>query len=155
MITFRNLLTCLLLLVNNIVLADDYAYLTIVQTNEATHFEVGNINKITFDKTDMILHLTNGTEQKLPLETLSKMFFSTSPTSISTLSNEKSNFTLRDGNLYVENLKADYINIYDLSGKVIHSVKAQDAQKGIRLDGIIKGTYIVKAGTEAKKFTNK
>lgn len=155
MITFRNFITCLLLTVSSVVLADDYAYLTIVQTNEATHFEVGNINKITFDETDMILHLTNGTEQKLPLKTLSKMFFSADPTNISTLDNEKSNFTVRDGKLYVDNLKGDYINIYDLSGKVIRSVKAQDAQKGIKLDGMIKGTYIVKAGTETKKFTSK
>ena len=49
----------------------------------------------------------------------------------------------------------NYINIYDLSGKVIRSIKAQDAQKGIKLDGMIKGTYIVKAGTETKKFTSK
>ena len=153
--TMRTILAAMLLTFCGTAFADDYAYLTIAQNSGETNYEISAINKITFDETNMILNLTDGTHQKLPLANLSKMFFTSDPTGISTAAAEKSNFSLRDGMLYVDSEQADTITIYDMNGKAIRTVSAQEAQKGVSVSGLVKGVYLVKAGSQAKKFMNK
>ena len=153
--TIRTLLAVLLLTVSAHMTADDYAYLTIAQTSGETNYEISAISKITFDETNMILNLTDGSQQKLPLASLSKMFFQNDPTAISTIGAEKSSFSLRDGMLFVDGQQTGSITIYDMSGKAVRTVSAQEAQQGVSVSGLVKGVYIVKAGSQAKKFMNK
>lgn len=153
--TIRTLLAALLLTVSAHMTADDYAYLTIAQTSGETNYEISAISKITFDETNMILNLTDGSQQKLPLASLSKMFFQNDPTAISTIGAEKSSFSLRDGMLFVDGQQTGSITIYDMSGKAVRTVSAQEAQQGVSVSGLVKGVYIVKAGSQAKKFMNK
>ena len=56
--------------------ADDYKYLTVDQNSGEVSFEVSNISKITFDATNMVLHLADGKTQQLPLAAPSQRFSS-------------------------------------------------------------------------------
>ena len=58
----RNLFACLLLMVSSVVLADDYAYLTVVQTGAQTNFSINNIKNITFDDNYMQLNFNDNTQ---------------------------------------------------------------------------------------------
>jgi hypothetical protein len=150
------MMTALLITVSSVAFADNYAYLSIVQTNEQTNYEISKISKITFDESNMVLNLTDGTQQKLPLANLSKMFFQADPTGISTIGTEKSNFSLRNGMLYVEGQQTGNVTIYDMNGRAVCTATAQEAQKGVSVSGLVKGVYIVKVGSQpAKKIMNK
>lgn len=75
----RYILLTLTIAIGMPVMADDYKFLSISQTDNVATVEVDNIDKITFDTADMVLHLSNGTEQRFPLANLSKM---SSPTTL-------------------------------------------------------------------------
>lgn len=152
----RNLFASLLLLVSSVVLADDYAYLTVVQTGAQTNFSISNIKNITFDDSNMLLNLNDNTQQKLPLSELSKMFFSnTGETGIMSVGSQQSAFSLKDGVLHIKGAKGSNVTIYDMSGKAVRNVTVREDDTQVNLSGLTKGAYIVKVGAEAKKFMNK
>ena len=86
--TIRTILAAMLLTISGTVFADDYAYLSIEQTSGVTSYSISSINKITFDESNMVLNLTNGTQQKLPLAGLSRMFFQADPSGVTTIGAE-------------------------------------------------------------------
>ena len=144
----------LLLAVCSTVMADDFAYLTIAQTDSQTDFALSNISKITFDTQNMVLHLSDGQEAKLPLSGLSKMFFSNNSSGIATVS-KTSTITIKDGMLRVTAPKGSVISVFDTSGKALRSTNARNTETEISLSGMQKGVYIVKVGSETKKVLNK
>ena len=84
--TIRTFLASLcLFLCSASAVADSYQYLTVSGSGGETSFSVSSIKKITFDTADMVLHLSDGTEQRLALSGLEKMFFASSPSRLKTL----------------------------------------------------------------------
>ncbi|WP_027455952.1 T9SS type A sorting domain-containing protein [Xylanibacter brevis] len=148
----RSLITALLLTVSTQMMADNFAYLTVSQDGAASNFEVSKINKITFDASDMILSMTDGTTQRLPLSGLSKMFFSAGDLTSITSQNMASKFELRDGVLRIEIAKGERCTIYDLKGEEIF--KANESVT-LSANSLKKGVYLVKIGNEVKKILNK
>ena len=63
----RHILAVIAILTSGTSFADSYQYLTISKTGSETSIEVNQIQKITFDATDMILTMKDGAEQKMPL----------------------------------------------------------------------------------------
>ena len=148
----RSLLAALLLMVSAQMMADNFAYLTVSQSGSATNFEVSKIDKITFDASDMVLSMTDGTTQRLPLAGLSKMFFSDGDlTSIAT-QNMGSKFELSDGILRVQVAQGERFALYNIKGEEIF--KANESVT-FNVSSLKKGGYIVKIGNEAKKILNK
>ena len=153
----RYMLAVLLLLVGVTAFADDYAYLSIVQTGEQSEVSISNIKNITFDDTNMIINLTDNSQQKLPLAGLSKMFFTNESTGIQSVaaSAKQSNFVLKDGVLHVTGAQGANISVFDVNGKAVRSVTASKAETEINLSGLTKGIYIVRVGNQTKKVMNK
>jgi len=144
----------MLLAISSAAAADNYAYLTISQTEGDADYAVSNISKITFDTQNMMVHLTDGSEAKLPLAGLSKMFFSNSSTGIATLT-APAQISLRSGVLRVNAPQGSIVTVYDMGGKAVRTVTATRAETEVNLSGVQKGVYIVKVGSETKKIMNK
>jgi hypothetical protein len=154
--TLKNIMMALLLTVSGTAMADDYAYLTIDQTGGETSFAVSNIAKITFDANNMVLHLTDGTQTTLPLAQLSKMFFADKDaTGIATIGTQQSGISIKDGVLRVSAEQGATVAIYDAGGRAVRMLKAGEKETEVNLNGMVKGVYIVKVGTQTKKVMNK
>jgi len=134
-------------------MADDYKFLSISQTDNVATVEVDNIDKITFDTADMVLHLSNGTEQRFPLANLSKMSFNNDPSSIVTLEHSGSSIYY-DGDVLRVNVAAgERMSIYNMKGEQVFT---SNHTTTLQLNNLPKGIYIVKAGqNETKKILNK
>lgn len=148
----RSLIAALLLTVSTQMMADNFAYLTVSQNGSASNFEVSKINKITFDASDMIFTMTDGTSQRLPLSGLSKMFFSDGGLNSIATQDMASKCELRDGTLRIEIANGERCTLYNLKGEEIF--KANESVT-LSVSSLKKGVYIVKIGNEAKKILNK
>ena len=129
-------------------MADDYAFLTVSQTEGDTHFEVSHIEKITFDKKDMIVSLTGGHEQRLALEGLSKMFFNDGTLGVTAPTATPSRIRLENGVLKVDVVPGEQVTLYNIKGEVVLHATHSIAYNVSRLP---EGVYIVRAGNETKK----
>ena len=153
--TIRNTMMGLLLMMSSSAIADEYAYLTIDQTGTETSFAVSDVKRITFDESNMVLHLANGTEQKLPLNSLSKMFFSEQGTNgIGTVNASQPLISMKNGILRVTGGQGGTVTIYDMGGKAVRTVTANSGETELNLSGMAKGVYIVKVGSQTKKVMN-
>ena len=130
-------------------MADDYAFLTVSQTEGDAHFEVSQIEKITFDNTSMIITLAGGTEQRLPLEGLSRMFFNDGTLGMTTPIATKSKIRMENGILKVEVVEGETVALYNIKGEMVfhatHSIK-------FNISRLPQGVYIVRTGNETKKI---
>ena len=130
-------------------IADDYAFLTVSQTEGDAHFEVSQIEKITFDNTYMIVNLAGGEEQRLPLEGLSRMFFNDGTLGMTTPTATKSKIRMENGILKVEVADGEQVTLYNMKGEVVfhatHSIE-------FNISRLPQGVYIVKTGDETKKI---
>lgn len=133
-------------------MADDYQYLTISGTDSESSFTVSKIQKITFDATNMILLMTDGTEQALPLTSLQKMFFSSTPSGIATVGTTLSKMQFEGGMLRAEVARGETVAIYNMKGEQVFSANESGTFDISRLQ---RGVYIVKVGSQTKKVINK
>ena len=134
-------------------LADDYTYLSISQTDGVNNVEVSTIDKITFDTADMVLHLNNGTQQRFPLASLSKMFFSAESAGIAAIEHTNSKIVYDGSVLRVNVANGERVNIYNMKGELVFT---SNQTVTLQLDNMPKGIYIVKAGqNETKKILNR
>lgn len=148
----RTLFLSALLAVSTSVMADDYQYLTVSQTNGETSFAVSDIKKITFDATNMVLHLSNGSTETLPLANLSKMFFAGSPSAVASLGKSQSKVQFNGGMLRAELTTGERVELFNMKGEKVFSTN----QSGnYDLSTLVKGVYIVKVGADTKKVVNK
>ena len=129
--------------------ADEYTYLTVSQSEGTTNFEVSQIEKISFDQSDMIVWLSNGSEERLPLAGLSKMFFSKGLQGITQLSASGSKIKVENGLLKVQVDEGEAVFVYNLKGEEILSARHSIAYN---LNQLPKGAYIVRVGNESKKL---
>lgn len=146
----------MLLTASTTVMADDYAYLNVTQTDGGENsFTVSKISKITFSPTNMIITLSDGTTSELPLASLNKMFFTDESTGIASLTTSGSQISLNDGTLHVNAPRGSVVSLYNMEGKMLRTVTAQGEDTQISVSGLTKGVYIVKVGNNAKKIMNK
>ena len=153
--TIKTLIMAAMMAVGTTAMADDYAYLTVNQESGETSFAISNISKITFDATNMIVALSDGTTQELPLAGLNKMFFTAESTGIATATNKQSQIRLIDGTLHVSAPRGAVVTLYNIEGKTVRTVTSQGDDTQLNVNGLTKGVYIVKVGTETKKIMNK
>ncbi|MBQ8127479.1 MAG: hypothetical protein IJ176_03675 [Prevotella sp.] len=146
------LLTSLMLMLGMPAMADNYAYLTITQDAAETSIEVSTIDKITFDASDMVLHLNSGAEQRLPLASLERMFFSQTAAGIATVSKSRSEMKVEGGQLRLTVADGERITLYNTKGEQLFTT-TRDATYDLRPLG--RGVFIVKMGQEARKLMNK
>ena len=132
--------------------ADDFHYLTIDQSNGEVSFVVSDISKITFDATNMVLHLSNGNTQSVPLSGLSRMFFAGTPASIDAVSTTKSKIQFADGTLRATVAPGENLTLYNMKGEQVFSSSETGT---FDLKTLTKGVYIVKVGKETRKVINK
>lgn len=132
--------------------ADDYKYLTLSQSNDEMSFEVTNISKITFDATNMVLHLADGNTQALPLSGLSKMFFTSTPSGIADVAATKSKIQFSDGMLRATVAPGESLTLFNMKGEQVFSSNETGT---FDLNTLTKGVYIVKVGKETRKVINK
>jgi len=149
---FRTLMASLMLALASTALADNYQYLTITQDGGDTSFTVSNIQKITFDTTNMILQLMDGTSQSLPLSGLQKMFFSDGANAIASMGEAKSTIQFKGGMLHADIARGEKLTVYNMKGEQVLSANQSGTYD---LTTFVKGVYIVKVGAEAKKVVNK
>ena len=148
--TMRTLLTMLALMFCVSGFSDSYQYLTISQTNDETQLELSEIQKITFDSSDMIVRLTNGSEQRLPLASLQKLFFSNGGASaIASAKDSTSVVKVQDGKLHVEVAEGEHLIIYNMKGEAVFSASKPTVST---IDNLPKGLYIVKTGNKSQKI---
>ena len=151
MIRLKHALFALTLISTPLCMADDYAFLTVSQTEGDTHFEVSRIEKITFDSKDMIFSLTGGTEQRLPLEGLDRMFFNDGTLGLTAPSAMKSRIRMENGILKVEVEDGESVILYNMKGEMVfhatHSIE-------FNVSRLPQGVYIVRTGDEVRKLKN-
>ena len=151
--TFRTLIAALLLATGSITaLADDYQYLTISGSGSENSFSVSKIQKITFEASNMVLVMTDGTEQRLPLAGLEKMFFATSPSGIATVNTTQSKMQFNNGVLRATVAAGETIAVYNMKGEKVFSANESGSYD---LSNLQRGVYIVKVGSETRKVVNK
>jgi hypothetical protein len=129
--------------------ADDYKYLTIAQNNGETTIDVTSIVKITFDDTNMVIHLSDGNTQTMLLSDLQRMFFSNT-TGIMSITQSKMHFS--GGVLRAEIATGEYMEIFDMRGRKVFSANQSGS---FDLTTLTKGIYIVKVGNETRKVVNR
>ena len=150
--TFRTIVAAMLLTVSATMMADDYTYLTVTQTGGETSFTVSDIQKITFDSTHMLISLSDGTTQSLPLSDLSKMFFSNSQSAIWSTETSQSKISVSQGVIRALVARGESVTIYNLKGEAVFT---SNTDADIDLKSFAKGIYIVKVGTESMKLMNR
>ena len=147
----RTFIASALLALSTTAMADNYQYLTVTQTSGETNFAVSSIQKITFDSTNMVLHLSDGTTQQLPLSGLTKMFFSDGQASIgSTTMQSKLQFS--NGILRADITAGETIAVYNMKGERVLSANESGT---FDLSNFTTGVYIIKVGQETRKVVNK
>ena len=151
--TIRTFIASLLLVAGSVTaMADDFQYLTVSGSDNETSFSVSKIQKITFEATNMVLVMTDGTEQRVPLAGLEKMFFSATPSGIATVSTTQSKMQFSGGVLRATVASGETITVYSMKGEKVFSAN----ESGIfDLSGLSRGVYIVKVGNETRKVMNK
>ena len=152
MTILRTFATSLLLAMSSWTMADDYQYLTVAEGDAETSFTVSSIQKITFDATNMILHMKDGTTQNLPLSDLHKMFFTESATDIATLGNTKSKIQFAGGMLRADMAPGEKLTVYSMKGEQVFSANKSGSYD---LSSLVKGVYIIRVGNVTKKVVNK
>ena len=151
--TIRTLIASLLLIVGSVTaMADDYQYLTISGSGSENSFSVSKIQKITFEATNMVLVMTDGTEQRLPLAALEKMFFATSPSGIAMVSTTQSKMQFSGGMLRATVAPGETVSVYNMKGEKVFSANESG---NYDLSGMSRGVYIIKVGNETRKVVNK
>ena len=148
----RNILMAAMLTVGMHAMADNYVYLTVGQDNGETSIEVSQISKITFDASNMIVHLSNGNQQELPLSSLSRMFFSETSQGINLMQAGKEKIKYEDGCLRVQLADGEKAYIYNLKGEMVYTTNRSTE---VTLDNLHKGVYIVRVGSETKKIMSR
>ena len=148
----RHILAVIAILTSGTSFADSYQYLTISKTGSETSIEVNQIQKITFDATDMILTMKDGAEQKMPLSSLTKMFFSESGVNaIAKPTATLSKMTIKDGVLTADIADGEEVTLYNMKGEKVFSA-TQKASYDI--NHLPKGVYILKTSNQIKKVIN-
>lgn len=151
--TIRTLMASLLIVAGSVTaLADDYQYLTVSGSGSENSYSVSKIQKITFEAANMVLAMTDGTEQRVPLAGLEKMFFATSPSGIATVSTTQSKMQFSGGVLRATVVAGETIAVYNMKGEKVFSTNESGSYD---LSGLQRGVYIVKVGTETRKVVNK
>ena len=148
---FRIIIVAAMMAFTTQAVADNYAYLTIGQTDGVANFKVSQISKITFDTSNMVLHLSDGTTQQLPLVSLSKMFFSDSAQGIATISAASDKISFDGGQLRLEIGAGEQAVIYNMKGQPLFTAKTSTEYN---LNQLPKGVYIVRIGSQTKKVMN-
>jgi len=150
---FRALVTSVILTLGSLVgMADNYQFLTVSQADGETSFAVSSVQKITFDTSNMLLHLSDGTTQSLPLSGLQKMFFNDGTVGISPITSMKSKIHFADGILRAEVTTGERIEVYNMKGEQVFSNNTSGTYD---ISHLTKGVYIVKVGHETKKVINR
>ena len=150
---FRTFTVSLLLALGGLAAnADDYQFLTVVQSGGEVSYSVSSISKITFDATNMIFHLADGNEQTIPLQGLSKMFFTGDPSAIAAVTETASKIQFADGMLRAVVASGEHLTLYNMKGEQVFSSNETGT---FDLKNLMKGVYIVKVGRETKKVMNR
>ena len=147
----RTMMASLLLACCSAALADDYQYLTVRESGGETSFSVSKIQKITFDTANMVLHLTDGSRQELPLVGLQKMFFGTGSSGLS-FSQVESRMEFSRGMLRATVGSGESIAVYNMKGVKVFSANESGSYD---LSTLARGVYIIKVGNDTKKVVNK
>jgi len=151
--TIRTFLASLcLVLCSASAVADSYQYLTVSGSGSETSFNVSSIKKITFDTADMVLHLSDGTEQRLALSGLEKMSFAGSPSAIAAVSNSEPKTHFAGGVLRAALEPGETVVLYNMKGEKVFSANESGSYD---LGGLSRGVYIVKVGKDVRKIINK
>lgn len=128
---------------------DNYKYLTITQDNGETSIDVTSIERITFDESSMVIHLTDGNSQALALGSLQSMVFSNTSGITSPM---QSRMQFSGGVLRAEIAAGERIEIFDMRGRKVFSASQSGS---FDLTTLTKGVYIIKVGNETRKVVNK
>jgi hypothetical protein len=156
MMRLKNVLAGLLLMVATSTQADNYAYLNVNTNAGENSYTVTNINKITFDTDNMVLHLTDGTTTALPLTGLDKMWFSNQGTGISTLNAaDNVQMNVQGGMLTVTSDTPVHVTLYNIGGTMMSEAQTENGEAQLNLRGMTKGVYIVRINGKAQKVMNK
>ncbi len=133
--------------------ADDYAFLNINAENGENSFQVNQISEITFDTSNMIVHLADGSQQQLPLSGLNKMFFAqTGSQSIGSIALEAEKIRTVGGQLRLQLDEGEKAVVYNMKGTLVYTTNRSGS---VQLDNLPKGIYIVRVGNTTKKILTK
>ena len=148
----RSIIASIMLAIGSFAVADDYQYLTVSQNDGETSFKVSSIQKITFDNSDMVIQLTDGSTERLPLMSLSKMFFSEESSGIAAIGTTKSKIQFANGMLRADIAKGETVVLYSMKGEKVFNANESGTYD---LSNLTKGVYIRKVGAESRKVINK
>ena len=96
--------------------------------------------------------MSSGTEQRLALSGLEKMFFSQEASGIAAVSKSSSTMRMDDGRLQLTVAPGERVTLYNIKGEQLFTTTS-DAVYDMRALG--RGVYIVRMGQEARKLMNK
>ena len=147
--SLRNFIIAAMLLIGTCAMADNYAYLTIGQDGSQTSVSVSQISKITFDANNLIIHLTDGGTQELPLASLSKMFFTASDQGMAAITASKDKISIDGSTLRLQLADGEHAAIYDMRGVQVFTA---NESVEVNTSSLRRGVYIVRVGSQSKKI---
>lgn len=131
--------------------AQTYNYLILQnQTGSKTGLLLQNL-KLTFSG-DILTALQDGKPTTFPISSLQKMFFSATETSIKSIGQDNTAFSL-DGSTLTINAPAGTIaKVYNTEGRMVMSTKVANDGKPAYINKLQPGIYVVKAAQTSLKF---
>ena len=147
--TLRNIIVAAMLLLVTSAMADNFAYLTIGQDGGETSVSVSQISKITFDASNLVIHLTDGNTQELPLSSLSKMFFTASDQGLATITASKDKISIDGSTLRLQLADGEHAAIFDMNGVQVYTA---NESVEVNTGSLRRGVYIVRVGSQTKKI---
>lgn len=135
--------------ISAIALADAYNYLNLISTSTVQSAARTSVKKITFEGTQAIVTLTDGSKLSAPLATLSALTFTDTALGVSDL-REDGTITYERGCVVTSG--SGWLQIYNASGQLIRQQRMAGGRGELSLDGLTHGIFIAKFGHKTIKF---
>jgi hypothetical protein len=133
---------------------DSYQYLTLAYSDVEQSYTLSNVRKLTFGDGKLYVTTTSGIQTGYALTTMQKLFFSSTPTGISSTatSNSGIRYNAATQQVTVSGMAGKQLNVYLTSGSLCKNAFIDGEQSAVSLSNLPNGIYIVRIGGKTLKI---
>ena len=132
---------------------DTYRYLTVATSSAEQSLELATLQKIVFDTIGQkVIVTTSEGVVEFPLSEMQKMFFSTTPTAIETLTTQNSTLRVTGSTLHANG--KGLLHLYNAAGTLLHMAHIE-GDTCITLEHLPAGLYIINLGQQTIKYSKR
>lgn len=128
--------------------ASAYNYLTIATSTVESSVALAQVKKITFSGSDLVVTSTDGTETRVGLSTLDRLYFSDEPTAVRAARQDGLSF--RNGRVVASG--QGVLSVYNSSGAIVRQQTVGSSRTEVNIATLPAGIYIVRLGNQTIKI---